>query len=143
MAVGADTEAFRAGGQEAEMDERKQIACAKELLPSVVLDDETLIFISRLCAEHEVDGLRADIVIYKASQTLAAYRGHAQVTVDDVLEVAEMALLHRMRRQPFDDPELNREKLQEMAQDILENQQQPDNKNQPDLGDTPPEPPQD
>lgn len=144
IAYDADPAAFRPLWQEAEMDERNKIASAKKLLPSVVLDDATLIFISRLCAEHEVDGLRADIVIYKASQTLAAYRGHAQVTVDDVLEVAEMALLHRMRRQPFDDPELNREKLQEMAEDILENQQQPDNKNQPDLGDTPPpEPPQD
>ena len=106
-----------------------------ELLPSVTVDDGILTFIARLCAEHEVDGLRADIVIYKAAQTLAAYEGRTSVTPDDVLRVAEMALLHRMRRQPFDDPEMSSERLQEMAQDLLPQEQQTP---PPDMGDTAP-----
>ena len=111
------------------------------LLPSVTLDDGILTFIARLCAEHEVDGLRADIVIYKAAQTLAAYEGRTTVTPDDVLKVAEMALLHRMRRQPFDDPELDSEQFKEMAQQIMESQQP--RTSEPDLGDaTPPDQPQ-
>ena len=102
------------------------------LLPSVKVDDGILTFIARLCAEHDVDGLRADIVIYKAAQTLAAYEGRTAVTPDDVLRVAEMALMHRMRRQPFDDPEMNSERLQEMAQDILNST--PPDAPQPDMG---------
>ena len=121
--------------------ERRRITDAITLLPSVTLDDGVLTFIARLCAEHEVDGLRADIVIYKAAQTLAAYEGRTNVTPDDVLKVAEMALLHRMRRQPFDDPELDSEQLREMARQIMDSQQS--RATEPDLGDaTPPDPPQ-
>lgn len=143
IAYDSDPVSFMPRWHEAESDERSKIVSAKKLLSSVVVDDATLTFIARLCAEHEVDGLRADIVIYKASQTLAAYRGHTDVTSDDVLDVAEMALLHRMRRQPFDDPEMNREKLREMAQELMENELQQDSPSEPDTGDTsPPEPPQ-
>jgi len=146
IAYESDPAAFGPLWQEPEMDERTKVASAKDLLASVVVDDSMMMFIARLCAEHEVDGLRADIVIYKASQTLAAYRGRTSVTFDDVLEVAEMALLHRMRRQPFDDPEMNREKLQEMAQNLMDDEPPtpppPSNQDTPDLGDTPPEPPQ-
>ena len=140
IAYESDPPKFQSGWTDAESLERQRIAEAKELLPSVTVEDGILTFIARLCAEHEVDGLRADIVIYKAAQTLAAYEGRTSVIPDDVLRVAEMALLHRMRRQPFDDPDMNTERLQEMAQDIL-NSTPPDT-TPPDMGDvTPPEAP--
>ena len=141
IAYESDPGAFQSGWTDSESSERQRIADAMDLLPSVTVDDGILTFIARLCAEHEVDGLRADIVIYKAAMTLAAYEGRTSVTPDDVLRVAEMALMHRMRRQPFDDPDMNTERLQEMAQDILSNP--PQNSHQPDLGDvTPPEAPE-
>ena len=124
IAYESDAEAFQDGWVQTEAAERKRIADAKTLLPSVTVEDGILTFIARLCAEHEVDGLRADIVIYKAAQTLAAYEGRTSVTPEDVLKVAEMALLHRMRRQPFDDPDLNNERLNEMAQEFLSQSQQ-------------------
>ena len=123
IAYESDPGAFQGGWFDVEATERKRIADAKDLLPSVTVEDGILTFIARLCAEHEVDGLRADIVIYKAAQTLAAYEGRTSVIPDDVLRVAEMALMHRMRRQPFDDPDMNSERLQEMAQDILSQSQ--------------------
>ena len=141
IAYESDPATFQLGWTDTESLERQRIAEAMSLLPSVTVEDGILTFIARLCAEHEVDGLRADIVIYKAAQTLAAYEGRTSVTPDDVLRVAEMALMHRMRRQPFDDPDMNTERLQEMAQDILSNP--PQNSHQPDLGDvTPPDTPE-
>lgn len=141
IAYEGDPAAFQAGWTESESLERQRIADAKELLPSVTVDDDILTFIARLCAEHEVDGLRADIVIYKAAQTIAAYEGRTSVAIDDVLRVAEMALMHRMRRQSFDDPDMKNERLQEMAQDILNSSER--NSRHPDLGDiTPPEAPE-
>ena len=140
IAYESDPPKFQSGWMDTESLERQRIADAKELLPSVTVEDGILTFIARLCAEHEVDGLRADIVIYKAAQTLAAYEGRTSVVPDDVLRVAEMALLHRMRRQPFDDPDMNTERLQEMAQDILNST--PPETTPPDMGDvTPPEAP--
>ena len=120
IAFEADPQAFAGRWQLPESQERERIANAVNLLPSVKVDDAILTFIARLCAEHDVDGLRADIVIYKAAQTLAAYNGREGVAFEDVLAVAEMALLHRMRRQPFDEPELNRERLEQMAQDLYD-----------------------
>ena len=140
IAYESDPAKFQSGWTDAESLERQRIADAMELLSSVTVEDGILTFIARLCAEHEVDGLRADIVIYKAAQTLAAYEGRTSVVPDDVLRVAEMALLHRMRRQPFDDPDMNTERLQEMAQDILNST--PPETTPPDMGDvTPPEAP--
>lgn len=135
---------FAARWAQSEAQERARIANAVALLPSVAVDDNILTFIARLCAEHDVDGLRADIVIYKAAQTLAAYHGRNSVAFDDALTVAEMALLHRMRRQPFDEPELNRERLEQMAQDLFDDAPPPDDRSrQPDAGDvSPPPPPQ-
>ena len=144
IAYESDSSVFQDGWSNVEATERKRIADAKTLLPSVTVEDGILTFIARLCAEHEVDGLRADIVIYKAAQTLAAYEGRTNVIPDDVLRVAEMALMHRMRRQPFDDPDMNSERLQEMAQDFLSQSQhtrEPDIV--PDIGNNaPPEEPQ-
>ena len=75
---------------------------------------------------------------------MAAYHGRNSVAFDDVLTVAEMALLHRMRRQPFDEPELNRERLEQLAQDLFDDAPPPDDRpHQPDPGDvSPPQPPQ-
>lgn len=120
IAFESDPHAFAAQWRKPESQERHRIANAVSMLPSVKVDDAILTFIARLCAEHDVDGLRADIVIYKAAQTLAAYNARASVAFEDVLAVAEMALLHRMRRQPFDEPELNRERLEQMAQDLYD-----------------------
>ena len=120
IAFESDPHTFAAQWQQPESQERTRIANAVSLLPSVKVDDAILTFIARICAEHDVDGLRADIVIYKAAQTLAAYNARASVAFEDVLAVAEMALLHRMRRQPFDEPELNRERLEKMAQDLYD-----------------------
>ncbi len=124
IAFEGDPSVFQQEWEQEESAERQRIADAMELLPTVVVDDGLVTFIAQLCASHEVDGLRADIVIYKAAQTLAAYEGRSRVIPEDVVRVAEMALLHRMRRQPFDDPELNNERLQEMAEQLMDSQSQ-------------------
>jgi magnesium chelatase subunit D len=63
--------------------------------------------ITHLCCDFQVDGLRADIVMYKTATTLAAYAGRSQVVEADVRDAAELALLHRRRRQPFEQPSMD------------------------------------
>ncbi|MFN8636692.1 MAG: putative cobaltochelatase [Chloroflexota bacterium] len=91
----------------AEAEERGRILAARELLPSVVLDDQMLDLITHLCTDFQVDGLRGDIVMYKTATTLAAYAGRNRVVEEDVRAAAELALLHRRRRQPFEQPRLD------------------------------------
>ena len=45
-------------------------------------------------------------------------RGRETVTADDVREAAEMALLHRQRRQPFQQPHLVTEQLDSMIDEF-------------------------
>jgi magnesium chelatase subunit D len=93
--------------QDAEQDERARILDARVRLPSVLLDDRMLDLITHLCTDFQVDGLRADIVMYKTAVTLAAYAGRNRVVEEDVRDAAELALLHRRRRQPFEQPRMD------------------------------------
>jgi magnesium chelatase subunit D len=95
---------------------RSRLAAAQSILPEVILDDALLDLISHLCCEFEVASLRADIVIHKAARALAALDGRLCVNTDDVRSAAELALPHRRRRKPFEQPGLDRERLDELMQ---------------------------
>ena len=79
---------------------RQRIIVARNLLSGVTVDDELVLLISQICCEHQVDGLRADIVIHKTAQALAAFEGRTSVTPEDVRIAAELALPHRRRSRP-------------------------------------------
>jgi len=95
---------------------RQRVAEAKELLPEVQLSEQMLELITQICIDFAVDGHRADIVIHKTATTIAAYHGRTEVNEEDIREAAELALLHRRRRQPFEEPELNQQQLEESIQ---------------------------
>ena len=126
IAFERDPQAFAAAWAAEEAAERARILAARALLPDVRLDDHMLGLITQLCCDFEVDGLRADIVMYKTALTLAAYAGRRVVSEADVRAAAELALLHRRRRQPFQQPELDRERLDEAIQQYLERNPPPD-----------------
>ncbi len=107
---------------EAEQAERDRLLSSQQLLGEVIVPDDILELITDICAEYQVDGLRGDIVMYKTASTIAAYEGRIVVDVEDVREAALMALLHRQRRQPFQQPHLVTEQLDNMLEDF-QNQQ--------------------
>ena len=143
---------FMDGWADAEQEERERLLSSQRLLAEVVVPDEILELITDICAEYQVDGLRGDIVMYKTASTIAAYEGRTVVDVEDVREAALMALLHRQRRQPFQQPHLVTEQLDNMLEDF-QNQQRDrepsadDNSNNDDPGDSDsdrePDPPED
>ena len=104
--------------QEAEQAERERLLRSQELLGQVRVGDEILELITDICYEYQVDGMRGDIVMYKTASTIAAYEGRTQVSVEDVREAAQMALLHRQRRQPFQQPHLVTEQLDSMLDEF-------------------------
>ena len=108
-----------------EQAERERIIASQQRLPDVAVPDDILELITDICAEYQVDGLRGDIVMYKTAATIAAYEGRTAVAVADVREAALMALLHRQRRQPFQQPHLVTEQLDNMLDDF---QNQPRNR---------------
>ncbi|MEU9705989.1 putative cobaltochelatase [Streptomyces sp. NPDC047981] len=113
LAYDDDPAAFAARWAGEESALRERIVAARELLPRVVLGDAALLQIAATCAAFEVDGMRADIVMARTATALAAWAGRAEVDSDDVRQAALLALPHRRRRNPFDAPGLDEDKLDE------------------------------
>ncbi|MGW2204496.1 putative cobaltochelatase [Streptomyces sp. NPDC001774] len=113
LAYDDDPAAFagRWAGEESALRER--IVAARALLSDVVLGDAALLQIAATCAAFEVDGMRADIVMARTATALAAWAGRTEVTSDDVRQAALLALPHRRRRNPFDAPGLDEDRLDE------------------------------
>ena len=106
-----DPETFCAKWEVAERELRERILTAKDLLPEVVAPQEMLDLIVRICIDMEVDGHRADIAMVRTASAIAAFRGRREVMNDDVREAADLVLSHRMRKRPFSEQDLDRQKL--------------------------------
>jgi len=90
---------------------RRQILKAQALLPKVGVSEEILYTIAKIAVEMGVDGHRADLVMMKAAKTMAALTGREEVQKEDVYQIVNLALMHRMRRKPFQNMEVDLEKL--------------------------------
>ena len=113
LAADADPIGFAESWAEAERDLARRIVTARALLPTVTLPDSALCQIAEVCAAFDVDGMRADIVTARAAVAHAAWQGRTTVTAEDVRSAALLALPHRKRRNPFDQPGLDTEALDE------------------------------
>ncbi|MEU9569889.1 putative cobaltochelatase [Streptomyces massasporeus] len=118
LAYDDDPAAFAARWAEEEAAVRARIVAARELLPSVRLGDGALRQIAATCAAFEVDGMRADIVMARTATALAAWAGRTDVLAEDVRQAALLALPHRRRRNPFDAPGLDEDKLDETLEEF-------------------------
>ncbi|MGW2639655.1 putative cobaltochelatase [Streptomyces sp. NPDC001348] len=127
LAYDDDPAGFAARWAEEEAAVRARIVAARELLPSVRLGDGALRQIAATCAAFEVDGMRADIVMARTATALAAWAGRTDVLAEDVRQAALLALPHRRRRNPFDAPGLDEDKLDQTLEEFSgEDDEDPD-----------------
>ena len=127
LAYEAEPDGFAARYADAEGELARRIATARALVDDVVLPDNELRRIAALCAAFDVDGMRADLVVARTAAAHAAWRGALTVEEQDIRVAAELALPHRRRRDPFDDPGLDRDQLDEaLAQAGSEPEPEPD-----------------
>ncbi|SCL46553.1 VWA domain-containing protein [Micromonospora chersina] len=131
LAADTDPAGFAAGWAEADAEVARRVAAARRRLPRVALPDAALRQIAEVCAAFDVDGMRADIVTARTAVAHAAWQGRDRVTADDVRVAARLALPHRRRRDPFDTPGLDEQRLDEALRRARE--QHPDD--DPDDGD--------
>ncbi|WLW56052.1 putative cobaltochelatase [Streptomyces sp. YU58] len=118
LAYDDDPAGFAARWADEEAAVRQRVVAARELLPSVRLGDGALRQIAATCAAFEVDGMRADIVMARTATALAAWAGRTEVLAEDVRQAALLALPHRRRRNPFDAPGLDEDKLDETLEEF-------------------------
>lgn len=103
---------FIAGYQEEQQALAEKIMQAREALPNVTISDELLKTVAKLAVELGVDGHRADITVIKTALTLAAFNEHNEVEFADVKAAAKLVLPHRMRRRPFEEGQLDWNKVE-------------------------------
>ncbi|MCK7676784.1 AAA family ATPase [Corynebacterium meridianum] len=137
----ADPVAFATAWAAEDADLSARIERARKLLPDVELSDTNLARIAHICASFDVDGMRADLVIARAAAACAAYRGDTAVTDGDIRTAAQLALPHRRRRDPFDEPGLDEDKLDETMDEARDQhpEQPEDNAREPEDNDPEPE----
>ncbi len=120
-----DPDGFGEAYKEAEDDLSARILKARHLYSLVKYTDKDLYTIAALTGSFKVDGHRADIVILKTARAQAALDGRLQISDRDILLAAELALPHRMKKQPFQDSVMNPDQLQNnMRQARAEAEQQ-------------------
>ncbi|MFD4266033.1 magnesium chelatase subunit D family protein [Rhodococcus sp. NPDC058481] len=128
----ADPAGFAARYADEDSALARRIAAARAALPAVELSDTELRRIAALCASFDVDGMRADLVLARTATAHAAWRGADAVAEEDVRIAAELTLPHRRRRDPFDEPGLDPQQLEDAMNDAAEQANQPEPEPEPD-----------
>ncbi|WP_112261804.1 putative cobaltochelatase [Lentzea terrae] len=126
LAYEADPVTFAAQWAQEDAKLKQQIAEARENLKAVSLPDSELRRIAAVCAAFEVDGMRADLVVARAATAHAAWRGATEVEVADVEAAVRLALPHRRRRDPFDEPGIEEQQLEDAMREAAEHADEPE-----------------
>lgn len=112
LAFDAAPAAFAAAWAADEDAVRDRVAAARAALPGVVLPERELLRITGTCATLALDGVRGDLVCARAARTLAALDGAAEVDAGHVRRAALLALTHRRRRDPLEEPGAGTEEIE-------------------------------
>ena len=75
---------------------------ARAHLKNVLISDEVLLKIAEISVALGIDGHRGDLTLMKAIRAYAALNGRCEAEEQDILKVAHMVFLHRMRSLPFE-----------------------------------------
>ena len=90
-------------------DLRERLAAARPAAVSA----ELIAAASRIALAVGAEGLRADLMLCRAAAAHAGWNGRDVATDDDLRRVAVLVLAHRRRRDPFDDPGLSPDELED------------------------------
>lgn len=88
-------------GQEGRL--RRKVRDARAMLQDVEVGDNILAKAAELCIALKSDGSRGELTLIKSARALAALRGQQKVVDKHLVEVAPMAMTHRLRRDPLDE----------------------------------------
>lgn len=80
----------------------QKLVDARSNLQTVRICDELLLKIAEISVALGIDGHRGDLTLMKAIRAYAALEGRREAEEQDILKVAHMVFLHRMRSLPFE-----------------------------------------
>jgi magnesium chelatase subunit D len=85
-------------------DLRNRVVKAREMLNDVVVPDDLLELLAKTVVEMGIRTHRAEIVTVRATKAIAALDGRKVVSLDDLKKAMELALPHRIKSRPFEEP---------------------------------------
>lgn len=98
-----DPEGFAKAWQAEDDKIIKQIARGQKRVQTIDVPDDVLADAAHLCMMVGVDGLRGELTLMRATRAFAALSGARKVKREHMLEVAPLALRHRLRRDVLDE----------------------------------------
>ena len=98
----AQPDVFRRGYEQSQNDLREKIELARQSLSAVTMEQDFRFKISQICSSLNIDGLRGDITVTRASKALAAFERREEVAAEDIYRVMPLCLRHRLRKDPLD-----------------------------------------
>lgn len=99
-----DPVAFYRKWEAAEKQVEERIARAREIISSVNVDRDLLKLVTTTVVRLGIKTHRAEIVTIRTSKAIAALEGRTRVSLNDVLKAMELALKHRLKSKPFEEP---------------------------------------
>ncbi|NHW44214.1 MAG: VWA domain-containing protein [Candidatus Verstraetearchaeota archaeon] len=85
-------------------DLKNRVVKAREMLNDVVVPDDLLELLAKTVVEMGIRTHRAEIVTVRAAKAIAALDGRKVVSFDDLKKAMELALPHRIKSRPFEEP---------------------------------------
>ena len=119
LAFEADPEGFLCRYAESQKQLSEKIEKARAQLSKVVYTDSVLEAAARISIRLGVDGHRADIAMIKTAVTHAAWMGRGETEKEDLARAAAFVLPHRLRRRPFEEEAADRQELETIIQECL------------------------
>jgi len=120
-AFAADPEAFLAAWADAQAELAARLAAAEERLSGVRVPDTLYGAVGQVVVRSGVESHRADITIVECAKAIAALAAREEVTPDDVLDAATLALGHRLAVDPFSPaPQVEPQVLRRLLDEALE-----------------------
>ena len=110
-----------------------KIEKAKKNLKKIKINDDILRMIAQISIDMNVDGHRADIIMEKASKALAAYYGDKEVNEHHIRIASKIVLPHRMRKNPFDELEVETDVIERAIKKVKESETTIDKEESQDL----------
>jgi len=99
-----DPTGFMQTWETADGELRRKMVHAKNRLSAVEIPDAARQRAAQLCMSLGTDGLRGELTLIRAARALAALDRKARVDDTHLRRVASLALRHRLRRDPLDEP---------------------------------------
>jgi len=111
-----DPESFYRKWEPMEKQVEERIARARKIIRDVTVDRDLLKLVTETVIKLGIKTHRAEIVTIRTAKAIAALDGRTKVNLNDVVKAMELALRHRLKSKPFEQPQ---RKFEDIVKELI------------------------